>query len=101
MKNVRTLNVFVELDPSHDVFKGFRLGKNFFTDFAAHLLEETLHRLPALVQIMFDAWPSVMREGPLMKRLVEVGKEDSIHRIEVRLQHSCDQRMRAGMPADE
>ena len=101
MKNMRTLHVFVELDPSHDVFKGFRLGKNFFTDFAAHLLEEIVRRLPNLVQITFDAWPSVMREGPLMKRLVEVAKKGSTRIIEIRLQQPCDQKMIAGVPLVE
>ena len=90
MKNVRTLNVFVEIDPSHDVFKGFRLGKNFFTDFSAHLLEEIIRRLPSLDQVRFDAWPSVMREGPLMKRLVEVAKEGKRRVTDMGSELSCD-----------
>lgn len=75
MAKVRTLKVFVECDPSHEIFRGFRIGRDFFTDFSAHLLEEITRRLPALVWIEFDGWPSVMREGPLMKKLVEVAKE--------------------------
>ncbi len=89
MRNVRTVTVFVEIDPSHDVFKGFRIGKNFFTDFAAHLLEEIIQRLPGLAQIVFDAWPSVKQEGSLMKRLVEVAKQNRIA-VEMRLQPWCD-----------
>ena len=90
MKNVRTVRVFVEVDPSHDTFKGFRLGKHFFTDFAAHLLEEIICRLPALTQIVFDSWPSVRREGPLMKRLVNLTQEHGKHAIEMQMQNPCD-----------
>ena len=91
MKSVRTLNVFIEIDPSHDVFKGFRLGKNFFTDFSAHLLEEIIRRLPSLVQVRFDAWPSVMREGLLMERLLEVAQEHK-QRVTIKgSELSCDQ----------
>ena len=91
MKNVRTVNVFVEVDPSHDIFKGFRLGKAFFTDFAAHLLEEIIHRLPALVQVLFEAWPSVMQDGPLVKRLIEVAKENGKQVIGIGQPKPCDQ----------
>lgn len=83
MINVRTLKVFVECDPSHDIFKGFRIGKDFFTGFAAHLLEEITSRLPALSRAEFDGWPSVMREGPLMKKLVAVAKERGLKIIEM------------------
>ena len=75
MVAVRTLKVFVECDPSHDIFKGFRIGKNFFTEFAAELLEGIILRLPALDSVEYDGWPSVMREGPLMKRLIGVARK--------------------------
>lgn len=83
MVKVRTLKVFVECDPSHDIFKGFRIGKDFFTEFAAHLLEEITRRLPALLCVEFDGWPSVMREGPLMKKLVAVAKDRALKVIEM------------------
>ncbi|KAL6714168.1 hypothetical protein ACLMJK_008662 [Lecanora helva] len=81
MQNVRTLNVFVEIDPSHNVFKGFRIGKDFFTDFGAHLLSEVIRRLPNLQQVRFDAWPSVMRRGPLMERLLHVAMKSNVNII--------------------
>ncbi len=83
MVHVRTLKVFVECDPSHDIFRGFRIGRDFFTDFSAHLLDEITRRLPALVWVELDGWPSVMREGPLMKRLVEVAKENGKKAVEM------------------
>lgn len=72
---VRKLKVFVECDPSHDIFRGFRIGKDFFTDFAAELLESIIKRLPALGRVEYDGWPSVMKEGPLVRRLVAVARQ--------------------------
>ena len=90
MRNVRTLKVFVELDPSHEVFKGFRLGKNFFTDFAAHLLQGVLYRLPALLTVHFETWPSVSHEGPLMRKLTNVARSGGKRVSGFNAQHSCD-----------
>ena len=67
---VRTLKVFVEVDPSSDIFKGFRLAKDFFTDFSGSLLEGVIERLGSLEQIEFDAYPSVSRDGALLQRLL-------------------------------
>lgn len=75
MSAVRTIKVFVECDPSHEIFRGFRIGKDFFTEFAAELLEGVMKRLPVLERVEYDGWPSVMREGPLVERLVGVAKE--------------------------
>ena len=75
MPNVRILNVFVEIDPSHEVFRGFVLSRDPFSDFAARLLEGTIYRLPALVQVVFDGWPAAVRGRPLMKRLVQVARD--------------------------
>ena len=71
---VRVLKVFVEVDPSHDIFRGFRVGKDFYTQFSTLLLEKTIERLPALERVELDGWPSVMREGLLMSRLLDVAK---------------------------
>ena len=68
---VRTLKVFVEVDPSSDVFKGFRVAKDFFTEFSGTLLESVVEHLPGLEQIEFDAYPSVSRDGALLRRLVK------------------------------
>ena len=71
---VRMLKVFVEVDPSSDVFKGFRLAKDFFTDFSGALLEGVIERLRSLEKIEFDAYPSVSRDGNLLQRLVHEAK---------------------------
>jgi hypothetical protein len=70
MELARTLKVFVQCDPSHPVFEGFRISKDFYTDFCGDLLQKILERLPGLVQVEFDAWPSVEKNGPLMSRLL-------------------------------
>ncbi|KAL9597009.1 MAG: hypothetical protein Q9219_005435 [cf. Caloplaca sp. 3 TL-2023] len=69
--SVRTLRVFVEVDPSSPVFKGFRLNRDFFTDFSGALLRGVMERLPVLETIEFDAYPSVDRHGALMSRLLD------------------------------
>ena len=68
---VRTLRVFVEVDPSSPIFKGFRLNRDFFTDFSGNLLKEVMERLPVLETVEFDAYPSVDRHGALMTRLLD------------------------------
>ncbi|KAL9099044.1 MAG: hypothetical protein Q9163_005399 [Psora crenata] len=73
MQNVRVLKVFIEVDPSQDIFNGFRAGKNFYTDFARQLLQSVMHRLPMLQTIEFEGWPSVKtRGGTLVDALVQL-----------------------------
>lgn len=74
MYRVRTLKVFLECDPSHPVFEGFRISKDFYTDFAGDLLSKILQRLPSLRHVQFDGYPSVRRHGALMTRLVQETK---------------------------
>lgn len=68
---VRVLKVFVEVDPSHPVFNGFRRNKDFYTHFAGALLKGVIAKLPNLEEIHIDGYPSVNRGSPLVKRLVE------------------------------
>ncbi|KAI9784020.1 MAG: hypothetical protein M1816_001102 [Peltula sp. TS41687] len=71
LTSLRTLVVFVECDPSHDAFRGFRRGKDFFTLWAAGLLRSLLATLPpCLSRVRLEAYPSVDRQGDLMARLV-------------------------------
>jgi len=68
---VRVLKVFVEVDPSHPVFNGFRRNKDFYTHFAGALLKGVIARLPSLEEVHIDGYPSVNRESPLIMRLVK------------------------------
>lgn len=74
MVAVRTLTVFVQCDPSHDVFNGFRIDRDFFTDFSGSLLEDVLQRLPSVIRVELQGWPTVKKEGPLVKRVLEVAR---------------------------
>ncbi|OQD77776.1 hypothetical protein PENDEC_c002G07138 [Penicillium decumbens] len=67
----RTLKIFVECDPSQPVFEGFRISKEYYTEFAGQLLKQILERLPGLVQVEFDGYPSVLKGGSLMSRLLQ------------------------------
>lgn len=67
---VRVLNIFVEIDPSVPMFKGFRKSKNFYTEFTGNLLRQILRRLPSLIEVRLDGYPSVFRDGRLVQRLV-------------------------------
>ena len=83
MEAVRTVKVFVECDPSHDMFDGFRIDRDFFTGFSGGLLQDVLQRLPSLKWVELDGWPSVKREGPLVKRLLEVARSAGVRVLEV------------------
>lgn len=91
MEAVRTVKVFVECDPSHDIFNGFRIDRDFFTGFSAGLLEGVLQRLPSRVQVELDGWPSVKREGPLVKRLLEVARDAGVRVLEVARNEDCNE----------
>ncbi|KAJ5684370.1 uncharacterized protein N7477_000715 [Penicillium maclennaniae] len=71
MTYLHTLKIFVECDPSQPSFEGFRISKEYYTIFAGRLLKEILERLPALVQVEFDGYPSVLKGGSLMSRLLQ------------------------------
>lgn len=69
---VKNLEVFVECDPSHQIFHGFRVSIDFFTDFSSSLLEQIVKGLPPLEQVTFSRHgPSVQRDSELMSRLQE------------------------------
>ncbi|KAL8754925.1 MAG: hypothetical protein Q9199_004008 [Rusavskia elegans] len=70
-QNVRTLKIFVEVDPSSPVFKGYRLEHDFYTDFCGVILRQIMERLRVLETVEYDAYPSVDRNGALMTRLID------------------------------
>ncbi|KZF24510.1 hypothetical protein L228DRAFT_245465 [Xylona heveae TC161] len=70
-KNVRKLKIFIECDPSHEVFQGFRVDQDFYTTFATRLLKAIMESVPSIEIIEFDAWPSVKKKDQLMSRLLQ------------------------------
>lgn len=69
--NVRKLKCFVEVDPSDNVFAGFRRGIDY-GKFSRNLLDEVLIEVPSITEIQFDAWPSVKKDGDMLCGLIEV-----------------------------
>lgn len=70
--NVRRLTVFVECDPSDNVFNGFRKADGFYESFCRGLLDDVLGEMPFLERVYFDAWSSVKKSGAMMRGLLEV-----------------------------
>ncbi|PKS08350.1 hypothetical protein jhhlp_005294 [Lomentospora prolificans] len=67
---VRKLKVFVECDPSDNIFNGFRRADGFYEEFSRTLLQDILEGLPALEVVEFDAWKSVKKSGAMMRGLL-------------------------------
>lgn len=68
--SLQQLRVFVELDPSHPVFDGFRIDEHFYTQFCGELLKRALSMAPVLKTVIFDGYESVKLEAPLMTELL-------------------------------
>ncbi|KAI9924753.1 hypothetical protein ASPWEDRAFT_40682 [Aspergillus wentii DTO 134E9] len=75
MVRARTLKVFTQCDPSQPFFEGFRISKEYYTHFSGDLLQQVLIRMPNLVQVEFDGFPSVRKSGPLMSRLLDEARK--------------------------
>lgn len=71
-KSVRTLKVFVEVDPSMPIFHGWRVDEHFFTDFCQDLITAVITSCPSIEVVEFDGFPSVQKDGPLMMHLMGV-----------------------------
>jgi hypothetical protein len=70
MTGVKIFKIFIQCDPSHPIFEGFRISNDFYTGFAGGLVRQILEQLPNLEHVEFDAWPSVQKNGALMRRLL-------------------------------
>jgi hypothetical protein len=72
--NLKTLTVFVECDPSNDIFNGFRRADGFYEGFCRDLLDHVLAEMPWLGMVYFDAWTSVKKSGDMMRGLLDVAR---------------------------
>lgn len=68
--SVRRVKVFVECDPSNDMFRGFRHSDGFYENFSRNLLTGVLAELPHCETVEFDANPSVRKTGAMMRSLL-------------------------------
>lgn len=71
MAAVHTVQVVVEIDPSHPVFAKFRVSHGFYTEFCGKLLKDVLKAMPKLEVVQITCRPSVLVDGPLISRLRE------------------------------
>lgn len=69
MKHVKTLKLFIEMDPSEPMFAKYRISKDFYTNFTGNLLREVLTCLPMCEMVELDGNPSVRVRGDLVGRL--------------------------------
>lgn len=74
--SIRTLKIFVECDPSHDSFRGFRMTEPSFTDFAGSILQELTRTIPSLEVIQLDGYSFISKDGPLISRLLHVAQAE-------------------------
>lgn len=68
---VQRIKVFVECDPSNDIFTGFRQSDGFYEKFSQDLLDGVLSSMPWCEVVEFDANPSVKKAGAMMSGLLE------------------------------
>lgn len=73
--NLRVLRVYLEVDPSDNIFNNFRRADGFYEKFSSNLLTNTLNDLPAVHSIEFDAYESVQKKGAMMRALVATAKK--------------------------
>lgn len=70
--SLRTLKIFVTIDPSEPVFNGFRgegATEETYKWFCVDLLRGILQQVPSLETVEIDANTSVKRDGPLLSAL--------------------------------
>lgn len=70
--NVRTLKIFVECDPSDEIYNGFRAAEGFYEGFCRDLVDGVLREVEGIEKVEFDAWSGVKRNGDMMVGLREV-----------------------------
>lgn len=74
--SVRKIKIFIEIDPSHDVFKGYRINDRFYTLFSSNLLEGMLDQMPSVEIVDFQAFSFVQRDSTLVQELVDQADAD-------------------------
>lgn len=72
--NVRRLYVYIEIDPSDNIFNGWRVNNGFYESFCQKLLDDILKGLPNADMIEFDARQCVRKGCDMMQGLLEVAR---------------------------
>lgn len=74
-RDVKSLSVFVEIDPSDGVFNGWRKSNGFYESFSQDLLSEILQELPHVNLVQFDGHLSVKKTGDMIQGLLKVARK--------------------------
>lgn len=74
--NVHKLAVYIEIDPSDNIFNGWRKSSGFYESFCQNLLRDILHGLPSVDLVTFDAHDPVKKNGDMARGLIDVAKEE-------------------------
>jgi hypothetical protein len=70
-KTIKTLKIFIEMDPSSSTITlQWLSARTIFTSFSTGLVEKVYDAVPSITEVQFDAYPSVPRDGDLMRALV-------------------------------
>lgn len=79
--SLRKLQIFIEVDPSSDIFNGFRghgNTKETYKDFCVDILKGIFAQVPSLETVEIDAYEAVERDAPLVRGLttavIDAGK---------------------------
>jgi hypothetical protein len=76
--SLRRLKVFVELDPEDSsICREWMATRTSYTDFSVHCLTQLLDAT-AIREVTFDGFPSVHKNGPLLRTLREACHEKSV-----------------------
>lgn len=76
--SLRTIKIFVEIDPSGDIFNGFRGHGNTrdtYKIFCVNILRGIFAQVPSIEIIEFDAFPAISKDTPLVKGLMTEASE--------------------------
>lgn len=75
---LKTLRIFVELDPTIPELERYRISYDFYTNFCGNLIRDVLATMPHLKLIELDGNPGIDTAGPLVTRLLIEGEVKNI-----------------------
>jgi hypothetical protein len=73
--HVRVLKVMVLVDTSDPIYDGFRRADGFFEGFCKNLMDNIIQSVPSIVEIQFDTYSPIKRDGPMISGLLEIANK--------------------------
>ncbi len=75
LTSLKRLDVYIEIDPSSTIFKGFRQSETAYTEFASALFKKTIAMLPVLEEVRFAGYSDVSLGDSLLAELIADTKQ--------------------------